>query len=96
MITLSRAIIFLTAISLCGCGTTITKSRGAWGQSYSGTKCSWSLTDMAAHDFKVLTPFFAIDLALSAVVDTVVLPVDWTVKKFSKTPDNNNHCNFLH
>lgn len=74
-----KAIIGVAAVLLAGCGTIETKSKGAWGLSYSGAKCSVNYVKMAARDAKPMVPIPAIDVLLSAVLDTVVLPVDLIV-----------------
>ena len=80
------ATIFIAG-SLTGCATAVTKSQGAWGDKYSGAKCSGAITVLMANPPNhnrvawVVVPFAAIDAVLSAVVDTIVLPVDLLVGK---------------
>lgn len=88
--TIWTAIIAGATLSLSGCGTVLTKSNGAWGQKYSGTSCSALGTAMATGSEKawIGVPFLAIDTVISAVMDTIVLPIDIVVRK----PDKKNAC----
>jgi uncharacterized protein YceK len=70
-------ILAFTAIALSGCGTVMTKTVGSqWGDKYSGTTCSAHGTREAARKRRFITPLFALDTLISAVADTVVLPID--------------------
>ena len=70
----------LLAASLSGCGTIMSKGMGGdWGNPYSGTACS--ATAIVAVTFGIpggflLAPFMLIDIPLSLVADTVLLPAD--------------------
>lgn len=71
------------AVTLSGCGTIVTKSNRAWGAPYSGAKCSAEgmessvvVTAMGGVPAILALPFFAVDTVLSAVADTLVLPID--------------------
>jgi uncharacterized protein YceK len=82
-------ILILATILQTGCGTIATKSNGAWGKPYSGAACSAAVTDCTARTnggTKVVVPFSALDTVLSAVVDTILLPVDLIV------PNKSNAC----
>ena len=74
-----KFIFAVATVLLAGCGTIETKSKGAWGLTYSGTKCSANYVRMAARDARPMIPFPAIDVCLSAILDTLVLPVDLIV-----------------
>jgi uncharacterized protein YceK len=74
-----KALIALAAVLLAGCGTIETKSKGGWGLSYSGAKCSVNYVKMDERESKPMIPFSAIDVGLSAVLDTLLLPVDLIV-----------------
>jgi uncharacterized protein YceK len=63
-----------------GCATSMTKEEGAWGQAYSGTPCSIKNISDAKWGFNggtlLLLPLFLVDVPLSVVADTLVLPID--------------------
>jgi uncharacterized protein YceK len=46
------------------------------GHPYSGTQCEINIIDLYSSLFPPLLPFLIIDLPLSLVADTLILPVD--------------------
>lgn len=65
-----------SAALLNGCATINTKGTGEWGHKYSGTKCAAETLSFIFKEFPLLTPFFLPDLALSAVADSLVVPIE--------------------
>jgi uncharacterized protein YceK len=61
-----------------GCGTVTTKRDGqGWGHPYSGTVCSAQRIDRTfGIPNSLLFPWAVLDIGLSFMADTVVLPVD--------------------
>ncbi|PIP82277.1 MAG: hypothetical protein CO113_00905 [Elusimicrobia bacterium CG_4_9_14_3_um_filter_62_55] len=75
----SAAIISLLSLLQAGCHTAATKSQGGWGKPYSGARCAHRGMSFWGKDSIVLRASFVPDLVLSAVADTVLLPVDFVV-----------------
>jgi uncharacterized protein YceK len=74
------SLVCILALELCGCSTFLSKDAEGFGRAYSGVACD---SGYVANLFKlgwgahlVLLPYIVIDLPLSFVADTIVLPVD--------------------
>jgi uncharacterized protein YceK len=79
----------VTAFFSSGCATYQSKDAGHWGKFYSGTRCDFEYIgglSTASPVWWLLLPFPLLDLPLSLVGDTVVLPVDSWSTPTSKMP----------
>ncbi|MBI3552904.1 MAG: hypothetical protein HY077_10340 [Elusimicrobia bacterium] len=71
------------ALITAGCSTIITKADKRWGVEYSGTKCATQRTKEIWKKTRVGGFMSSIDVALSAVADTLLWPADALMKKNS-------------
>lgn len=76
-----RCLFCTLAFMLCGCSTIASKDAEGFGRPYSGIACDGRY--LLANTIKaesvvqlLFVPFILIDLPLSLVADTVVLPID--------------------
>jgi uncharacterized protein YceK len=68
-------VVLATVAALQGCGTVSTKfDRDGWGHPYSGVRCV--ADGFQGGIYTVVPPFGFVDLVLSFVADTAVLPID--------------------
>lgn len=91
---LARALLCAAALPIAGCSTVLSKGNNAWGSPYSGTECAAETIGNLFESplFLILLPFAIIDLPLSFVADTLVLPKDlWDRKS-----DRRVNCQFFH
>ena len=94
---MKKITLLILIVLLSGCGSILSKlPRGekadGWGTPYSGVRCSSELISVSATTYKPLRlalPFAVVDLYLSAIVDTVLLPADLIIERKQYT----NYCN---
>ena len=93
-----KIIALLLILCLTGCGTVFSKAGDDgrhWGQVYTGVQCSTQMVSISAGSGTVMTlillPFTLVDVVISAVTDTLILPIDLAVKPV--TDDLQNPCN---
>ena len=91
-----KIISLLLIVSLTGCGTVFSKAGDDgkyWGNTYSGVQCSVQMIDASMSSGPGLTffPLALADLIISAVADTLLLPVDLAVTPV--TENVVNPCN---
>ena len=82
-------VLVVSALLLSGCATSQSKSEGHWGALYSGTRCDLKFIgglSAAAPVWWIFLPFTLVDLPLSFVADTVVLPIDFRSTPRSAAP----------
>ena len=94
MSTLARALLCTAALEIAGCSTVLSKGNNGWGAPYSGTECAAETMGgiLESPLFLILLPFAIIDLPLSFVADTLVLPGDLWARK----SERNVNCHFFH
>jgi uncharacterized protein YceK len=63
-------------ISLCACSTVVSKSDGGFGEAYSGTQLAYRNFSQGGPRHPLVLIVVAADMPLSAIADTLVLPVD--------------------
>ncbi len=91
---LGFALLFAGTVATTACATSHTKDRGSWGSPYSGIQCDseWTVGLLGAPVLWIFLPFAIIDIPLSLVADTLVLPYDLAVK----TKDRKVECSLMH
>lgn len=87
---LSILLLFLATLFMEGCSTIVSKQEGRWGESYSGLNYSLERWPEYYHAcifapplLLAVIPASAIDIPLSAIADTIILPVDLIIQKGS-------------
>ena len=91
-----KIISLLLILCLTGCGTIFSKSGEDgkhWGKVYTGVQCSTQMAGVSLEKGStlILFPLTLIDMVVSAVTDTLILPIDLIVTP--KTDDLRNPCN---
>lgn len=71
-----------------GCGTYLAKDNSGWGAPYAGTQCALGLpANLVERPLYVFLPFAILDIPVSAIADTLVLPVDLLKKSAERRVD---------
>ena len=83
-----KKLLLILLIIICGCSTIHVKKDNGFGHPYEGI--TYSAQDGACNTVKfllffppallIIIPYYAVDMALSTVSDTLILPVDLTIK----------------
>ena len=91
-----KIISLLLILCLTGCGTIFSKAGEDgkhWGKTYTGVQCSAQMANITFGNgpLMILFPLTLVDMVISAVTDTLILPIDLMVKPTSD--DLRNPCN---
>jgi len=91
-----KIISLLLILCLTGCGTIFSKSGEDgkhWGKVYTGVQCSAQMASVSVEKAStlILFPLTLVDMVISAVTDTLILPIDLVVTP--TTDDLQNPCN---
>ena len=73
---MKRLLLAACTAGLCACSTVASKTAGGLGDPYSGTRLAYDHLEHGGPQHPLVLAVIAVDVPLSAVADTFVLPVD--------------------
>lgn len=83
-----RMLALAALLALAGCGTYLAKDNSGWGAPYAGTECALGLpANLVEVPLNLLLPFAIVDIPVSMIADTLLLPVDLVKKSTTRFVD---------
>jgi uncharacterized protein YceK len=84
----TRLLALAAVLAIAGCGTYLAKDNSGWGAPYAGTECALGLpANLVEVPLNLLLPFAIVDIPVSMIADTLLLPVDLMKKSSTRFVD---------